>query len=241
MENSPSEARRLLLHYLAEHSYGVTFGALLTALAPNATAEAITELLNQAVNDGAVRYIYRPEQAPETQNCRTDLAFYLAEHLPLSFASQEEINAVVRYFAQREDYDRFGGGPNVMLEAAKVFEAFAKDMPAAKLAYVFETLRREQMLSFLARGKNRYVTVTLSAHRYYSVLALHTEPSVLRTAPPSCRLRYFHVRAGSAEVACEKVARIVPDEGTLEVQAVMEGCNQYEAVPGKPVPVVEQL
>jgi hypothetical protein len=236
-----SDASTLLLDYLKQHSYGVTFGALLTDLAEHARPGALADALNQAVNDGAVRYIYRPEPAPEKQNCRTDLAFYLAEHLPLSPASPAEIDAVVNYFARREDYERFGGGPWVMLEAATVFEDFAKDLPAAKLAYVFETLRHEQMLKFLARDKNRYVTVTLSAHRYYTVLAMQTEPAALRSAPPTCRLRYFHVRAGSAEVACQKVARIVPDEGTLEVHAVAEGRIQYEAALGK-VPVeVEAL
>jgi len=242
--NQTTTLPALLASYLSKHPNGVPFDVLLTDLEAHASAEAITQSLNQAVNDGTIRPSYQAGAPSSRWGHRTsNILFYASSSLPLLRATPNEINEVVRYFAAREDYERHGGGPWVMLEASKVFEDFATkhQMPAAKVAHIFETLRSEGMLRFEARSANGYISVTLSAHRNYTVVALQADEPAYRGASHKYHLRYFHVRAGSAEIACQKVNRVHIEDGELEVQSVVEGLVNFEAPPNCSEVVIESL
>jgi hypothetical protein len=235
METDPSKVLALVVDHLSKQPSGVRFDELLTNLESQAAPTALADALNQAVDNGAVRYLYQAgPQSTRWERGPSNIVLYLATNIGLLSASPAEVNDVVSYFAQREDYERFGGGPWVMLEAAKVFEDFAskKQMPAAKLAGIFETLRSEGMLQFLARAENGYITVTLSAHRHYTVVAMQVENPAYHGGPCNYSVRYFHVRAGSPDVACRKVERVWVDDGRLVVQSVVEGSVKFEVPPG---------
>jgi hypothetical protein len=235
METDPSKVLALVVNYLSKQPNGVRFDELLTNLESQATPKALADALNQAVDNGTVRYLYQPGvQSTRWERGPSNIVLYLATNIGLLPASSAEVDEVVRYFAQREDYERFGGGPWVMLEVDKVFEDFAskKQMPAAKLASIFETLRSEGMLQFLARPENGYITVTMSAHRQYTVVAMQVDNPAYHGGPCHYSVRYFHVRAGSPDVACRKVERVWVDDGKLEVQSVVEGAVKFEVPPG---------
>jgi len=235
METNSSKVVSLIEAYLSAHPNGVRFDELLTDLETQALPEALADALNQAVDNGTVRYLYQAGgTSTRWERGPSNIVLFLASNLAVLRASSAEVDDVVRYFAQREDYERFGGGPWVMLEAAKVFEEFAskQQMPAAKLAGIFDTLRSEDMLKFMARPQNGYITVTLSAHRQYTVVALQVENPAYHGGPCNYSVRYFHVRAGSPDVACRKVARVWVDDGRLEVQSVAEGIVKFEVPPG---------
>lgn len=235
------QAFGLVMNYLDNHTYGVTYRGLLDAMQEKATPEEVSRALDYAVNSGEARFTYQPGPEDPQWKRAVDVVFYPALSMLLPVATQDEVDAVVEYFSRHEDYGRMGGGATVMLEVAQVYRDLSSKMSVQKISHALVTLRQEELLHFMSREKNGYLTVTLPGTRSFTVVALEQTDPPYYGAPYLYKVRCFHVRAGTPEKACEKVENLHLTEAKLIPQLVSEGYLKSQAAPGQPVLEVTRL
>jgi hypothetical protein len=189
-----TDCRTAITEALAEAGPGLTLNELMAQLLAYHAPQAVCDTLGAAVRDGAVALAY--QDVPEE---REALLFRLAVAPgPVTAEIHQAAEDLVHYLGSRTDNR---GDDHPIANPAAIFKALEGKHAVPALEAAFQLAFSEQLLWPVARSSNSYVTVTLSQHRVYTVLAYD------RTAQQA---EVFHVRGGSEAVVLHKLAEAKP-------------------------------
>lgn len=200
-----SDCRVALIRTLGTAPQGMTLDSLLDQLAPTHAPGAVCDALAVAAGRSAVSLAFK--SSSEEAQC---LVFK-----PASVASEggnadygNAADALVKYLASRTDNR---GDDDPIAHPVAILNALAPHYTPQEVEGALQLAFREELLVLVARASNSYVTVSLSRHRCFTVLAYDKA---------SQQGRLFHVRAGRVEVAMRKLEGTMPH---LQRLAVMSG------------------
>jgi hypothetical protein len=237
MHFATQESVALVITGLGHYPRGLSRAELAEELGTVLAADEVRAALCTAVNDDRVRYAYRKPGALALADGERDgeVVYFAGDRPVYSVGTPDEVNQVLQFLAQPVE----GARTQALLagtwtaeqdsayrdtrEVTAVYEHFEGKIAPPVIGYALNVLRDEGVLQF---------AIDAGGIAFFKVIGMHRFTVTAHDLVEQ-KLRWFHVRAGSAAKAMEKVQSIAPGGMALDIQGAALEWLTYTPAPDK--------